>query len=118
VLAGDRAVRKLFSKEQRDFYAAHAPEGIVLNDLSILGPIFVLKLRTFPPELNRKLVAEMWLYPDGSRILELSTRCLTSEAFQVAAELRAYLASHGVEVSGDQQTKTRKALAYFAKHAD
>jgi hypothetical protein len=116
-LQGERAVRKLFSKEQRDFYAAHAPEGIALNDLSALGPIFVLKLRFVPPELNRKLVAEMWLYPDGSRILELSTRCMTSEAFQVAAEARAYLATHGVEVSGDQQTKTRKALAYFAKHA-
>lgn len=117
VLKGERQVRKLFSKEQRDFYAEHAPEGIALNDLSILGPIFVLKLRFFPPELNRKLVAEAWLYPDGSRILELSTRCLTGEAFQVAAEARAYLATHGVEISGDQQTKTRKALAYFAKHA-
>jgi hypothetical protein len=56
----------------------------------------------------------MWLYPDGSRILELSTRCETNEAFQVAAELRAYLTARGVDLSGDQQTKTRKALAYFA----
>jgi hypothetical protein len=117
VLQGERQVRKLFSKEQRDFYAEHAPEGIALNDLSVLGPIFVLKLRLFPPELNRKLVAEAWFYPDGSRILELSTRCLTGEAFQVAAEARAYFATHGVEISGEQQTKTRKALAYFAKHA-
>jgi hypothetical protein len=117
VLHGERAIRKLFSKEQRDFYAKHAPEGLALNDLSILGPIFVLKLRFFPPELNRKLVAEMWLYPDGSRILELSTRCMTGEAFQAAAEGRAYLATNGVEISGEQQTKTRKALAYFAKHA-
>ena len=28
-LAGERPLRKLFSKEQRAFYAAHAPEGIV-----------------------------------------------------------------------------------------
>jgi hypothetical protein len=118
VLQGERSVRKLFSKEQREFYAAHAPAGIGLNDLSALGPLFVLKLRFVPPDLNRKMVAEAWMYPDGSRILELSTRCMTGEAFQVAAEARAYLAAHGVEVSGDQQTKTRKALAYFAKHAD
>ena len=26
--------------------------------------------------LGRRLVAEMWLYPDGSRIVELSTKCL------------------------------------------
>jgi hypothetical protein len=114
-LAGKLPVRKLFSKEQRAFYKEHAPAGIDLNDLSILGPIFVLKLRMNPEELDRRrLVAEMWLYPDGSRILELSTRCETTEAFQVAAELRAYLAAHGVDISGDQQTKTRKALAYFA----
>jgi hypothetical protein len=117
VLAGDRAIRKLFSKEQREFYAAHAPDGIGLDDLSILGPIFVLKLRFFPPELNRKMVAEMWLYPDGSRILELSTRTLIGDAFQAAAEARAYLAEKGVEISGEQQTKTRKALSYFAKNA-
>ena len=88
--------------------------AIALDDLGTLGPIFVLKLRFAPKALGRKLVAEMWLYPDGSRILELSTRCTTGEAFQVAAELRAYLADNGVEISGEQETKTRKALEYFA----
>ena len=28
-----------------------------------------------PPELRMRLVAELWLYPDGSRILELSVEC-------------------------------------------
>ncbi len=116
-LAGDRPLRKLFSKEQRAFYAAHAPEGIGLDDLSVLGPIFVLKGRLEPEELGRRVVAEMWLYPDGSRELELSTRCETNEAFQVAAEARAFLTKSGVDLSGEQQTKTRKALRYFAKHA-
>jgi hypothetical protein len=114
-VAGDLPVRKLFSKEQRAFYLAHAPEDVALDDLTILGPIFVLKLRMRPKELNRRLVAEVWLYPDGSRVLELSTRCGTTEAFQVAAELRAFLGAQGVEVSGEQETKTRKALEYFAK---
>jgi hypothetical protein len=113
-LAAGQPLRRLFSKEQRKFFAAHAPEDISLDDLTILGPIFVLKLRFTPQDLGRKLVAEMWLYPDGSRILELSTRCAPEEAFQGAAELRAFLAVHGVEISGDQETKTRKALRYFA----
>jgi hypothetical protein len=116
-LAGERPLRKLFSKEQRAFYAAHAPEGVGLDDLGVLGPILVLKLRLDPEELGRRLVAEMWLYPDGSRVLELSTRCATNEAFQVAAEGRAFLTKSGVDLSGEQQTKTRKALRYFAKHA-
>ena len=41
-------VRKLFSKEQRSLFAAHAPEGLDLDDLTILGPIFVLKLKFSP----------------------------------------------------------------------
>jgi hypothetical protein len=81
----------------------------------VLGPILVLKLKFSPPELGRRMVAELWTYPDGSRILELSTRCTTTDAFQAAAETRAYLTSHGVDLSGEQATKTRKALEFFAK---
>ena len=99
---------------QRRLFAEYAPEGIGLDDLATLGPIFILKLRLKPEELGRRLVAEMWLYPDGSRILELSTRCATTEAFQVAAETRAFLADQGVDLSGEQETKTHKALEYFA----
>ena len=113
-VAGEQSLRKLFSKEQRKFFAAHAPEGVGLDDLSILGPIFVLKLKFSPEGLGRGLVAELWLYPDGSRVLELSTKCAPSEAFQVAAETRAFLTSRGVDLSGEQQTKTRKALEFFA----
>ena len=78
-----------------------------------LGPTFVLKLVWFPKELDRKFVAELWLYQDGSRILELSTKCLPSETFQVAAEARSYLAKYGVDLGGAQQTKTRTALEFF-----
>jgi hypothetical protein len=118
VLAGDLPVRKLFTKEQRELFAAHAPDGLRLDDLMPLGPLFVLKLRFDPTALGRRLVAEVWLYPDGSRVLELSTRCATDEAFQVAAEARAFLAGHGVDLTADQQTKTRKALQYFAENPD
>ena len=116
VLAGKRPLRKLFSKEQRALFAEHAPEGLELEDLAVLGPIHVLKLRFTPQELGRRFAAEMWFYPDGSRVLELSTRCDTSEAFQVAAESRAFLATNGVDLSGEQETKTRKALGYFARN--
>ena len=108
-------VRKMFSKAQRAFFAEHAPEGVVLDDLQVLGPIFVLKLKWEPEGYDRRLVAEVWLYPDGSRILELSTRCTTTEAFEVAAETRAFLTARGVELGGEQQTKTRTALEFFAK---
>lgn len=115
-VAGERRIRKLFGKSQRAFFADHAPPGIELDDLTLLGPIFVLKLNFTPPELGRKLVAEMWLYPDGSRILELSTKCAPPEMFQVAAEARGYLAERGIDLSGEQQTKTKTALIHFAEH--
>jgi hypothetical protein len=115
-VSGDRATRKLYSKTQRAFYKRHAPEGLGLDDLTLLGPILVLKLNSTPPEFDRKLVAELWLYPDGSRILELSTKCPPSEMFQVAFEARAFLAGHGVDLSGEQQTKTKSALEQFSQN--
>jgi hypothetical protein len=116
-LNGELPIRKLFSKEQREFFAAHAPAGLGLDDLSMLGPIFVLKLRFTPKDLARRLVAEMWFYPDGTHVLELSTRATTTEVFQVAAEARSFLSAHGVDLSGEQQPKTRKALEFFAARA-
>jgi len=113
-VAGASPLLKLLSKEQRAFYAEHAPAGIELNALESLGPTFILKTMFNPAELqSRRVVVELWLYPDGSRILELSMKCLPSEAFQVAAEAQVYLASRGVDLTAIQQTKTRAALDYY-----
>ena len=48
-------------------------------------------------------------------ILELSTKCVPSEAFQVAVETRTFLTKKGVELTGEQQTKTKQALEYFSE---
>src|SRR4029079_68591 len=113
--AGTRAIRKLFTKEQRAFFDDHAPDGITLDDLSVLGPINVLKLKFAPSGFGRPMVAELWNYPDGSHLLELSTKSLPSEAFQVMAEARGLLSSRGVELGGHQQTKTKTALEFFSR---
>ena len=112
---GTTRLRKLFSREQRAFFEAHAPDGLALDDLAVLGPIFILKLAFTPEEFARRMVAELWLYPDGSRILELSTKCAPTEAFQVAAEARAFLTERGVDLGGEQQTKTKTALEFFSR---
>lgn len=112
--AGGLAISKLFSKEQRAFYEEHAPHGLGLDALSRLGPINILKLKFIPGDFGRKLVAELWFYPAGERILELSTKCAPSEAFNVAAETKTFLASRGIDLAGEQQTKTRTALDFFA----
>jgi hypothetical protein len=114
-VAGKLPIRKLFSKEQRALYAAHAPDGLRLDDLAILGPILVLKVKFAPEGYGGKLVAELWLYPDNSMLLELSTKCAPSETFQVAAEARAFLTEKGIDLSGEQATKTKKALEFFSR---
>ena len=86
VMAGRQPLRKLLGEEQRAFFSAYAPDGVTFDDLSVLGPINVLKLKFTPEGYGRRMVAELWLYPDGSRILELSTKCEPTEAFDVAAE--------------------------------
>jgi hypothetical protein len=112
---GTRPLANLFSKEQRAFFAEHAPAGVDLAALVPLGPTFVLKDVFKAKELGRRIVTELWLYQDGSRILEISTKCAPSEAFQVAAEARVYLSDHGVTIGGQQATKTRTALEFFSK---
>jgi hypothetical protein len=111
---GTVPLRKIFNKDQRSFFDAHAPAGIGFDSLVPLGPTFLLKAE-FSGD-GRLYVAEVWLYPDGSRILELSTKCATNEMFQVAAEARAFLSGRGIQAgAGVQQTKTRAALDYYSK---
>ena len=114
VALGEAPVRKLFSKGQRAFFAEHAPAGVGLDDLVVMGPVFVLKLPFVAPEYARKVVAEMWLYPDGTTVAG------------VVDEVRAV---RGVRRDGpddrvprrtrhrprrDPQTKTKTALQFFA----
>jgi hypothetical protein len=113
VTTGATPLKSLFSKEQLAFFDAHAPAGIKMDSLLTLGPTFLLKAKHNPKNFNRRIVIEMWLYPDGSRILEISTKSPPEEAFQVAAEFKSYLASCGITLGVSQETKTRSALEYF-----
>jgi hypothetical protein len=114
VTAGVMPLRKLFSREQREFYDAHAPAGLTMDQLVVLGPTFLLKARHQPKDFDRRITVEMWLYPDGSRILEISTKCLPDEAFQVGTEFKAYLAGKGIVLGADQSAKTKSSLEFFS----
>jgi hypothetical protein len=114
IVEGARKLRKVLTKDQRAFYRAHAPKNVDLDALVPLGPTFVLRSQLFVKRLDRKVTAEVWLYPDGSRVLELSTKAEPREAFEVAVEFRSYLESRGVHADGEQQTKTKTALDFFA----
>lgn len=116
VLQGKRPIRKLFRSTQRSFFENHAPDGLALDALVPFGPINLAKMKCVPRGFKgRALAAELWFYPDGSRLLEISTKCPRDQAVQMLAESRALLARHGIGREGHQQTKTRKALDYFAR---
>jgi hypothetical protein len=118
-VSGKKRLSKIFSKAQRAYYKAHAG-GIDMDSLVPLGPTFILKGRFdvqmgLDGKTTRSLVAEVWLYPDGSRILELSTKCLPADALAIASETRAYLVDNHVPTYAAQETKTRTALEFYSK---
>jgi hypothetical protein len=115
VVAGTRPLRKLLTPAQKELFAAQAPAGIDLDSLIPLGPVNLAKVKFSPPGFQRRMVAEVWFFPNGSRILELSTKCLPAEAGTVLMATKALLADHGVVLSGAQETKTRAALQFFSK---
>ena len=111
----DQKIRKLFSKAQRAFYEEHAPDGLKLDGLEVLGPIPTLRVKFQSDGYKRPMVGELWLYPDGSQVIELSTKSKPAEAFQAALEWRAFLEAKDIDISGEQQTKTKTALEFFTK---
>ena len=114
VLQARQPIRKLFSREQRQLYKKYAPEGVTLDSLTPLGPLNIARLKFVQQAFRGFLKAEMWFYPDASRVLELSTKCAPDEAFRVLAEVRAVLKRHGINLTGAQETKTHKALKHFS----
>jgi hypothetical protein len=119
-VAGRKKLSKLFSKAQRAFYSEHAPAGVDMDSLVPLGPTFVLK-GSFATHMGidgksvRSMTTEVWLYPDGSRILELSTKAAPNNALAVATEARAYLVDKGVPTNAAQETKSRTARQFYSK---
>lgn len=116
VVLGKRPLRKLLSYEQQALFKQHAPRGLTLDALKPLGPINVVKLKFTPRAMiDRTAVAEVWLYPDGSRILELSMKCAPEEVLALLARTHVILQHRGITLTGTQETKTHKALQYFSR---
>ncbi|WIM93453.1 hypothetical protein ACTOB_005432 [Actinoplanes oblitus] len=113
-VAAGRPLTKLLPQPHRRLLAACGPAGLSLGDLVVFGPVEVHKYKFQPAGFDRRLAAERWTYPDGSTILELSTRCPVGKAPEVAAHLTEVLAAHGVTPSEQQLTKSDRTLSYFA----
>jgi hypothetical protein len=115
VVAGRWPLDTLFTKRQRALFAKYAPKGIVLDNLSALGPVNVLKLKFTPGGTARKLALELWNYPGGLRLLELSTKVAPKEIFDAGIEVAEFLRRRGLSLAGSQATKTHTALEIFSR---
>ena len=118
-VTGEAPASALLSKGQRRFFREHAPGAIgkkktAMDALLPLGPLFVLKGKLRPKKLGRALTVELWLFPDGSQNLEISTKSTPDDAFTAASELRTWLDERGVEIAAGQETKTAAAMKFFA----
>ena len=101
VLHGDRPIKKLFTKEQRQFYAEHAPEGLDLNDLSILGPINVFKLKWKPWTSPARSSASCGTTPTD----RASSSCRRSACLPTPSRRRrgrAFLGSKGIDTAASR----------------
>ena len=94
--------------------AAHAPSGLAIDDLSVLGPLFVLKLKLPKKTFSRRIVVEMWLYPDGSRILELSTKCLPDEGLAIASRSGSSSKERASRYRASSRPRPRQRSKFFS----
>jgi hypothetical protein len=108
-------LRTLFSRRQLALFASRVPAHIDIDELSILGPVEVRRSRLRPKGLGHSLVIQQWRYPDGSRLLEVSTRCAAADVLRVAARTTTFLDRHDVAVTGPQQSKTDTTLSFFTR---
>ncbi len=113
VLTRHGSPRLLFTGPQLHLFSAHVANGVDLDDLTLFGPVQAYRQTLWPAGFTGRLLAERWVFPDSSEILELSTRCPPAEAMRVAARTATLLKRHGIDIDGPQQTKTRATLEFF-----
>ncbi|HYJ67835.1 MAG TPA: hypothetical protein VEX15_09240 [Nocardioidaceae bacterium] len=114
-LRGERPLKRLFTKEQRSFFATRGSTEPGWDDLVPLGPILVVFLKFTPRGLKRRLTIEQWHYPGEVPLVEISTKATPHNAFEVFNESTGFLRIHGLSASGAQEPKTRRALEFYAK---
>ena len=114
---GKRGLRTLFSDQQIALINGRLSGRVAVDDLEALGPVTVRRTRPLPggPGPGRGLELQEWTFPDGSRLLEVSTRCGSRDLLQTATHAKAFLDRHDIVQAGPCPTKADTALAYFTQ---
>jgi hypothetical protein len=112
---GRHGLRTLFSDQQLALIDGRLSGRVTADDLEALGPVEVHRTRPRYEGLGRGLELQEWMYPDGSRLLEVSTRCTAADLLQTAVQAKAFLDRHHIVQSGPRPTKADATLDYFTR---
>jgi len=114
VIAGEKAITKLFTKEQEVFIAEMVKGKIDYEAVVILGPLHAQRWKLYDPGCPWQITVELWQREDGARLMEASIKAPIEQAALAIGGFMAFLAEMGAERDTEQQTKTRWALEYYA----
>ncbi len=114
VVAGEKPIGKLFTKDQEDFLSAIGQQHIDYDALRVLGPLQAHRWKFEDAACPWPITAELWKRQDEARLMELSIKAPVAQAAVAIAGFMAFLAEIGAEHDLEQQTKTRWALEHHA----
>ena len=114
-VAGRGRLRSLFSDEQIALLDSRLAGRVTVDDLDALGPVEVHRTRPRDGDPGDGLELQEWLYPDDSRLLEVSTRCTSADLLRTALDAKALLDRHRIVQSGPCPTKADTTLDYFTR---
>lgn len=112
---GRSRLRALFSDQQIALLDSRLSGRVTVDDLEPLGPVEVHRTRPRDGEPGGGLELQEWMYPDGLRLLEVSTRCTAEDLLQTAVQAKAFLDRNDIEQAGPCPTKADTTLDYFTR---
>ena len=115
IVAGEKGVAKLFSKEQKAFLAAVGGQPIDYETLRVLDPVQGHRWTLADAACPWHMTAELWQRSDGARLMEFAIQVPLAQAEVCIAGFRAFLRVVGGERNMRHHTKTRWLLGHDAK---
>jgi hypothetical protein len=115
VVAGEKGIDALFTKEQEEFLQVIGQQRIDFSSLRVLGPLQAHRWKFADPACPWPITAELWKRADGARLMEVSIKAPVVQSAAAIGGFMAFLAEVGVERDAQEQTKTRWALDYYAQ---
>lgn len=112
---GRTRLRTLFSDDQIALLDSRLSGRVTIDDLDALGPVEVHRTRPRDGEPGCGLELQEWMYPDGSQLLEVSTRCEAANLLQTAVRAKKFLDRHDIRQSGPCPTKADTTLRFFTQ---